>query len=542
MKKPIRSLKRLMALMLATLMLIMSVAGCAPETPAVSDLPESSAAESSAEDNDTTTAGENTTTAPLGDGSSVTEDTTTTAFEGDDTDKTTATTKKPDGGNTTKPTGAAATTKASTTGSAVTEATTTPTTATTTKPKPVDPTNGYIQSQFFISTFKAMPHSAGSTLEDYVKITQLHKEAGINLIENAIMSRAEGLLAAQACEQVGVKFLAQNITADKGYSGMGANCPAFTEDTIQFVVDELKDYKYLEGYYTWDEVDKPNFEKCRTLNDLFKKYDRSSIAFSIVLPSYGQYKWQTPDGNWENSYYAQYVNEYVEVVDPDVICFDYYPFQQHGGARTKLLDCAMWKDMGLMRKKSMETGKPFWFYFQAYNMGGDYTFTEEMRSVQMYAALAYGVKCLSYFTSLDVVCDNKGVKKDTFDEVKEINRKVQNLGDYLFEKETENLYHFGIKKANQVLFNLDKVEDSALIAGAPDGSIVGVFGDGTAKKYVLVVNKDYNNAMTGELKLREAKKVELYSHDTDKTTQVSASTDAVTLNIPAGDCALYVIG
>lgn len=534
MKKPVRSLKSLLALALAVICLLTAVAGCAPGAP------ESSASEPSEDATKTTQGGDVTTTSA--DTSSSAADTTASTSREDAVGQTTLTTGKTEGDNTTRPSAAEATTKVSTTASSAIATTAKPTTATTTKPKPVDPTNGYVQSQFFISTFKAMPHSAGSTLEEYVKIVQLHKEAGINLIENAIMSRSEGLLAMKACEQVGVKFLAQNITADKGYSGMGSNCPAFTEDTIKFVVDELKDYKYLEGYYTWDEVDKPNFEKCRTLNNLFKKYDRSSIVFSIVLPSYGQYKWQTPDGNWENSYYAQYVNEYVDMVDPDVICFDYYPFQQHGGARTDLLNCAIWKDMGLMRKKSMETGKPFWFYFQAYNMGGNYTFTEEMRAVQMYAALAYGVKCLSYFTSLDVVCDNKGVKKDTFDEVKEINRKVQNLGDYLFEKETENLYHFGIKKANQVLFNLDKVEDSALIADAPSGSIVGVFGDGTAKKYVLVVNKDYNKAMTGELKLRAAKKVQLYNHDTDKTAAVSASADTVALNIPAGDCALYVIG
>ena len=82
------------------------------------------------------------------------------------------------------------------------------------------------QPRFFISTFKALPHDAGGlerpyTLEDYRRIVRLTKEAGINLIENAIMSRAEGLQAFEACEAEGMRFLAQNITADKGYSGMG---------------------------------------------------------------------------------------------------------------------------------------------------------------------------------------------------------------------------------------------------------------------------------------------------------------------------------
>ena len=88
----------------------------------------------------------------------------------------------------------------------------------------------------------------------------------------------------------------------------------------------------------------------------------------------------------------------------------------------------------------------------------------------------------------------------------------------------------------------ENIDSLRLIFRIPNGSIVGVFGDGTAQKYVLVVNKDYNKAMTGELKLRAAKKVQLYSHDTDKTAAVSASADTIVLNIPAGDCALYVIG
>ena len=44
MKKHIHSLKRLLALMLVIFMQVLCVTGCTPDTPAVSDLPESSAA------------------------------------------------------------------------------------------------------------------------------------------------------------------------------------------------------------------------------------------------------------------------------------------------------------------------------------------------------------------------------------------------------------------------------------------------------------------------------------------------------------------
>ena len=455
---------------------------------------------------------------------------------------------KPGGTSTQRPLGTTTVTKANgTTKPDGTTAPTSPATTGRTTRKPGEATNGYIQPQFFISTFKALPHDAGGlerpyTLEDYRRIVRLNKEAGINLIENAIMSRAEGLQAFEACEAEGMRFLAQNITADKGYSGMGKKINPFDDALIKATVKELAKYKYLEGYYTWDEVPREQFDTARRLNDLFKKHDRSALAFALILPSYGTYRWMAPDGNWRNAIYAQYVNEYVEKVSPDVLSFDYYPFQQHGGENTNLTNCPMWRDMGLMRQKSLETGKPFWFYFQGYSMGANYTFTPEMISTQMYCALAYGVKCLSYFSTIDCIADGTGKKLENFDAIKAINHRVQNIGDLLFDKTSEELYHFGIKKANHDLYYLDKVEGSAWITGAPDNTIVGVHGDGSAKKYVVVSSKDYKNGITGELTLRKAVKISRFDPETGKTTQVSAKAQSVALDIPAGGCAVFVLG
>ncbi len=404
---------------------------------------------------------------------------------------------------------------------------------------PAEEKEGYVQSRFYISTFKALPHDTGASLEDFAAIVALNREAGIDLIENAIMNRSDMRLAARACEQEGVRFLVQNITSDGGFSGMGERCPEFTEETVRGVVEEMKDFAYLEGYYTWDEVRKDDLETCAALNGYFKEADPSRLAFSILLPSYGPYRWDDASDP-EKSAYARYVRAYIETVDPDVISFDYYPFQQHGGDGADLLNCGMWKDMGFIRRESMRTGKPFWFYFQAYDMGGGYVFTSEMRSVQMYAALAYGAKALSYFTSLEAVCDGAGNKKETFDEIRELNRRVRNLGDFLFDKNTENLYHFGVRKANRTRFFLDAAEESPLITDAPSGSIVGVFGDGTERKYVLVVNKSYTDAMVGVLSFRSALKISRYDHVTGLTALLADAADSVSLAIPAGDCALFI--
>ena len=91
---------------------------------------------------------------------------------------------KPGGTSTQRPLGTTAVTKANgTTKPDGTTAPTSPATTGRTTRKPGEATNGYIQPQFFISTFKALPHSTGASLETFKKIVRLNKEA-------AIMSRA----------------------------------------------------------------------------------------------------------------------------------------------------------------------------------------------------------------------------------------------------------------------------------------------------------------------------------------------------------------
>lgn len=131
--------------------------------------------------------------------------------------------------------------------------------------------SGYKQKQFFISTFRAVHY--GPDKNKYVKLLEATKEAGINLVENAILAREETLTVLDACDEVKIKCLAQNITNDNGFTGMGPNYPAFTEASVKSVVTELKKYKMLEGYYTWDEVPKPQFGVAKELQDYFRKYD-----------------------------------------------------------------------------------------------------------------------------------------------------------------------------------------------------------------------------------------------------------------------------
>ncbi len=408
----------------------------------------------------------------------------------------------------------------------------------TSEPEP----DGYVQKQFYIATWRAVDFGANEAV--YTKIIKATKEAGINLIENAVLSRQEVMLAADICEEQGVDFMISNITADKGFTGMGISDVAknLEDDLVKSLVDEAKHYKHLIGWYVWDEVPQDQFDICRRNIALFNKYDPKKLAFTLIFPSYGSLKWYLPAGcTPEESEYYQYVTEYVKQVDPPVLSMDYYALKD---ANTSIITNSLWRDMGVFRKESVRTGKPFWWYFQAYDMADGTVghMTREKLAVQMFAGLAYGCKALSYYQSCGAITDKSGNKTTLYDDAKSLNAEVQNIGNLLFNKKSSEIYHFGLSKEVEATYFLSDLSKSAIISDAPDGTIVSVFTDNTKAKYVMVVNKDYKKAVKGNLVLKKSATIEEYNKTTNKFSTLFSGTNAVYMNIQPGNCVLYRIG
>lgn len=400
---------------------------------------------------------------------------------------------------------------------------------------------GYVQKQFYIATWRAVDYGAEEA--KYTKVIKANKEAGINLIENAVLSRDEGLLSAKICEREGVDFLISNITGDRGYTGMGISDVAknLDDDLVKSTVNEMKDYKHLVGYYVWDEVPQDQFDVCRKNIALFEKYDPKRLAFTLLFPSYGGLKWYEPAGTTiENSNYYKYVTEYVKQVDPPVLCFDYYALK---GANTPLITNNLWKDLGLFRKEAVRTNKPLWWYFQAYDTkdGTVGHMTRAKLAVQMFAGVAYGCKTVSYYQSLGSITDKYGTKTSLFEDAKSLNAEVQNVGNLFFQKKPSEIYHFGLTKTQEESYFLDDVSKSSVISDAPDKTIVSVFTDNTSAKYVMVVNKDYTKVVKGNLVLKKSATIEEYNKVTNKFSALFSGSSAVYMNIKPGDCVIYRI-
>ena len=136
--------------------------------------------------------------------------------------------------------------------------------------------------------------------------------------------------------------------------------------------------------------------------------------------------------------------------------------------------------------------------------------------------------------------DADGYETDLYEPLTALNGKVKNIGGYLFDKEPEALYHSGLSSEMEAAYFLDAAGESSLIAGMPENLIIGLFRQGDVR-VLVAVNKDYRSAVSGDLMLREKKKVGIFDSSTGAAVSGSDPTDRIPLELPAGECAVYIL-
>ena len=116
------------------------------------------------------------------------------------------------------------------------------------------------------------------------------------------------------------------------------------------------------GFSNWDEPlhEDPYYTMMKQRQDWMHAAAPGSLSFINLLPSYGPY-------TWGNGLWKEMVDTLIDRVDPDVLAVDYYEYAVSGPA-PDWDRSFLWRDLGYLRKRAVETGKPLWFYFQ----GSDY--------------------------------------------------------------------------------------------------------------------------------------------------------------------------
>lgn len=393
-------------------------------------------------------------------------------------------------------------------------------------------------NEFIISTLVGIPSGANDAQND--RAVKYHKEANFNMIELCNFSDKEMLLALETCKKYGVSALPSDISFTD---------PNVTEEQIK---ERMKFYEpyadTIRGFLIRDEpaYDTELYQLLRERADLVRSLAPTKLMFMNLFPSYGNYTWASETGDGNDSQFAKYCNDFFAATDPDVLSVDHYVFFNNEACIANLSVNDLWRDWGFFRKRSIETGKPFWCYIQSLGVfmhdkgiGG---MTPEKIAFQLNSAIAYGVKGISYYNSLASVIDERAYKTELFDGVKEANRQALLFGNYLLNKDYGKLYHTSMLEKAEKHYYTDKLSESDLLAALPDNALVSTFTDDTARTYLMIVNRSYEAAMEGTIVLKDTKPIGMLDTASGEEKAVSTSADRIAVSLPAGGAALYMIG
>lgn len=304
----------------------------------------------------------------------------------------------------------------------------------------------------------------------------------------------------ELCQKVGIKALLFDIRIEEAF---------WKSMPVEKVLEAVQDYRShpaVYGYYLTDEPSRKSFEHVADMVLLSRQGDPNHLPMVNILPTYGGPILGTDT-------YQQYVRQYIDVVKPDMVCYDHYhwfldpkkppmPNDQGEGALQRWMDTWGSKDYGfdapgyitnleIVRDECLRAKLPMWVTAQLVPQGN----CRDPRPAELrwdaYHALAYGAKGMLWynyctppkdqFNYRDACLDRDGKRTHNYYEIAEINKEIMPIGQVLARLDSTSVMHVG-KESEPVRAFTPK---SPLLSVQGESLTVGMF----TKGHLLVVNK-----------------------------------------------------
>ncbi len=417
------------------------------------------------------------------------------------------------------------------------------------------------QTDYVLSTFSGFPQSGtqeGEIHEVADRYARHHKEAGFNLMELGWVEHEGSWAAVEACEKNEINLIFQDMSLLGGMTHHHADRKV-SREAIKAVVDRLKDKTYTIGYYVWDEPQsEAQMDEARRQMDILQELDPEALLFTVAVPDYNARQ----DGlegvgvSWENGLYAPYLEMFAEKMDPPVMSFDYYPIGDyfnvwpgHTYSKEKQLDDSfMYLSMAANRAVAKKHNIPFWFYYQGYKL---YRCTREedfvfpMVRCFMYSAVLYGAKGLQNYATGEKgnrFLHPDGSKGDFFEEQKQINFEILQLGKTLMALDSKLIIHSDDLLPGCIYTKpyFNQVEESEIFVGKlPKRTSVGELEDAYGNRYAVILNRDFEADSEVNLSLKENFRVYEVSKEDGRQRVIYDGVSELSVFLKKGDAVLY---
>lgn len=262
------------------------------------------------------------------------------------------------------------------------------------------------------------------------------------------------------------------------------------------VVADYGAHPALGGYLVVDEPSADDFDAVAQVADWLRAHDPARIAYVNLLPGYIDAK------GLGTASYQEYIDTFVTRVRPRLLSFDYYPFlkeKDRGG---------FLRNLGTVRDAALRFGVPFMLIVQAMPHFVYRDPTETELAWQVFHALAYGARGISYFaywTPVDVVGSDRmdfryglvegGRLTRHYFEAARLNRVTAAIAE-----ELRSFRSIGVADSTGeigIAFPIGPIDG---IEGGP--VTAGLFDDSGRRLAVLLVNRDFRYEVSAAVRLR----------------------------------------
>ncbi len=338
--------------------------------------------------------------------------------------------------------------------------------------------------EFFLS-FWCGPPDPYITPQQYKRI----KDAGFN----CIMPPCEGRASVErnrkilnTARDVGLKAFVEDERMPLAITGVEG-----AREKLDAIVADYSRHPAFAGYYLTDEPSALAFSGLAEIVAYLRDKDPRHPSYINLFPNYASAQ------QLGTATYEQHVEQYIKVVQPDMVSYDHYNFVQ-GSDRP-----GFFANLDVVRRLSRQYETPFWQIVLAlphldYRMPNE----AEKRWTAMHT-LAYGGTGLLYFTywrpsdsaGEPTIMTYKGEPTRQYDEVKRINADVRAIGRYLVDADSLAVFHNG-----ELLDEGARPREPGIpiLFPGPEDVTVGYFrartqGGATGETlYALLVNRKYH--------------------------------------------------
>ena len=326
--------------------------------------------------------------------------------------------------------------------------------------------------------------------------------------------------------------------------------------------DAYKDSPAFKGHLVVDEPGALQFDDLAALKPKYEKMFPGKDFYINLFPTYaGTSLWRTDS-------YFEYIDQYIEKVQPEFLSYDSYPLLTDAYGTTSLQEDYLF-NKEIIATKTKEAGIPFWTFIQTIGFGLVNRRPQSKADIafQVYTDLAYGAKGIQHFcywqplTSdgngtvfTEAMISKDGQKTDIYEYAQAVNLEIQTFANAFLNFEwqgtTNYLNEEGVRNS---AFNM--VNDSSVLAERlnkeyptkeseriesvtnKEDLLIGSFLDKNGYDGFMLVNsgdpaKNLENAI--EIRFNNASKAVVYANGERTVVELDGGTYKATLQSGEG--------